>query len=837
MQARGAYHEPSWAEAGQRERGGVRLFGRKTRHLRLQASDFHEEARAQTPTRPEWLLFRHPEGRCLSFEWEWLTEGEQKFWPERWAKAAVAFDRSFATVDAREARFLVLWARASHACATFDLELQLRAAGPSGSLVDSASVSLCDHLGRALGTEWVRAVIPLAAFATGDPLNLGALQCLLLSAAGNYPENEQVFVQLDEVCLSAAELLPRVRNAGYLLEEDELLVLWDEVPGRVDRYVIGDGDSVVTTSDRPEARLPLAPLRAARARRLSIVAENGSERSSPTLLDVVLDRPPTLPARISLGSGPSHEISRYVFGANYAPAQELRAFGVSVQRWGGNDTTKYNWQADVTNAGNDWFFLNTETRSPLVESDKSYYRYVESALRAGADVNCTIPIGDFVAKPHPAGGRYGSFPLAIYPEQHRHDGAGHGDGRRGNGTAIWDNDPSLALMPSSPEFQARWVQTLKDAFGGATSGGVRFYSLDNEPGLWNVTHRDAYPKGLSAEELAARSEAYAAAIKSVDPAATVIGFCAWGVMELAGSNLDYTPAGPDGYRRYGQFEDENERWSERRAHAEKSQLVYLLERFREMDQAHGKRLVDVIDVHVYPEIYARDPHGNLQRLCENLPFDPELSRLQFEALREWYDPRFELGPKLESWTAAEGNRQRLWDEFHPLIPALRRIVETTYPGTKLAINEYVTGSEDHFHGALLRVALLGIFLQEGLFMAQSWTRLRSDRFLYLAHRLYRNYDGQGAGVEGQFLRSRTSSPDLLSYVVRGLGKLFLVLVNKNPSTGFSVRVPVAAGTRSLATYQLVESLNLRLYERTRPVTPPDVTIALAPFSALLAVLT
>ena len=41
--------------------------------------------------------------------------------------------------------------------------------------------------------------------------------------------------------------------------------------------------------------------------------------------------------------------------ADEALAAELR---LPVRRWGGNATTRYNWQNDTTNTGSDWYFEN-----------------------------------------------------------------------------------------------------------------------------------------------------------------------------------------------------------------------------------------------------------------------------------------------------------------------------------------------------------------------------------------------------------------------------------------------------------------------------------------------
>ena len=268
---------------------------------------------------------------------------------------------------------------------------------------------------------------------------------------------------------------------------------------------------------------------------------------------------------------------------------------------------------------------------------------------------------------------------------------------------------------------------MKKFFGGSAGKGVKFYSLDNEPGLWHDTHRDAVPKGVSTDELIDMNLKYAKMIKSVDPDAQIIGFTAWGVLELAGSNLDFIPDKPDGYKFYDQAKEGVDKWRDRKAHGGDSNLVSYLKAIKKAEQENHKRLVDIIDVHWYPEIYYKG-----QRLSDNIKFDPEVAELQFQALREFWDPTFKLSdfPGLESWTNQPELRNYLWDAFHPLIPALEKAVDETYPETKLAINEYDTGSREYYHGALLRANALGIFAQEDLFMAQNWytmdrTALRS----------------------------------------------------------------------------------------------------------------
>src|SRR5262245_41791622 len=51
-------------------------------------------------------------------------------------------------------------------------------------------------------------------------------------------------------------------------------------------------------------------------------------------------------------------ISPLIFGLNYANDEQVSAGKISATRWGGNGTTRYNYQYDTTNTGFDYFFEN-----------------------------------------------------------------------------------------------------------------------------------------------------------------------------------------------------------------------------------------------------------------------------------------------------------------------------------------------------------------------------------------------------------------------------------------------------------------------------------------------
>ena len=219
---------------------------------------------------------------------------------------------------------------------------------------------------------------------------------------------------------------------------------------------------------------------------------------------------------------------------------------------------------------------------------------------------------------------------------------------------------------------------------------------------------------------------------------------------------------------------------------------------------------------------------------QTLPYDPAFTPVQFEALREWWDPSFVPEKPIESWTYnPDPQKDRLWRPYHPVIPALTKLLDTHYPGTRLAINEYDNGSPEHFHGALLRAAALGIFMRENLYMAQNWHQTGANHFTYWAQKLYGNYDGKGSKVGGKYVPATSSSADLYAVAAQRGPTTLLVLVNRNRSMPIATTVKLATAASKATTYTLVESMGLRLFAQSAKVEGKTATVAVPAFSAML----
>src|SRR5260221_413390 len=90
------------------------------------------------------------------------------------------------------------------------------------------------------------------------------------------------------------------------------------------------------------------------------------------------------------------------------------------------------------------------------------------------------------------------------------------------------NNPADANTLTDSTYQQSWVQHLFGAWGAASSGGVKYYILDNEHSIWQGTHRDAHPTGATMSEIRDKMLDYASKIKAVDPSAQVVGPEEWG---------------------------------------------------------------------------------------------------------------------------------------------------------------------------------------------------------------------------------------------------------------------------------------------------------------------
>jgi len=127
-------------------------------------------------------------------------------------------------------------------------------------------------------------------------------------------------------------------------------------------------------------------------------------------------RAQTTPILTVDAAGNPHPINPDIYGiANYGlDANFAKEIQVPNIRWGGDGTTRYNWQVDSSNAGFDWYFMggNGEaTVTPGASADLMINTYKTAS---NAHTLLTIPIIPYVNK---SAAWNCSFPVSVYGAQ------------------------------------------------------------------------------------------------------------------------------------------------------------------------------------------------------------------------------------------------------------------------------------------------------------------------------------------------------------------------------------------------------------------------------------
>ncbi len=272
------------------------------------------------------------------------------------------------------------------------------------------------------------------------------------------------------------------------------------------------------------------------------------------------------------------------------------------------------------------------------------------------------------------------------------------------------------------------------------------YILDNEPGLWNSTHRDVHPAPVGYDELLDRTLRYGAEIRKADPEALIAGPAEWGWLAYSYSAKDTA---------VGKFLR-----PDRRAHGDVPLIPWYLAQIAQHEKETGTRLLDYLDVHFYPA--ADRIYG------DNGVVDDAGRALRLRATRSLWDPDYTD----ESWI----------DDKIRLIPRLREWVSENHPGLKLSIGEWSFGGEHDISGALATAESLGRFGQQGLDAAFYWGGPKAGTSTYWAFRAFRNFDGSGARFLDEALETR--GEELISVFgsrdPADHGHLVVMVVNRDP---------------------------------------------------------
>lgn len=562
-----------------------------------------------------------------------------------------------------------------------------------------------------------------------------------------------------------------------------------------------------------------------------------------------------------------HVISPYVYGMNgyVLDSASEKIANPGIVRWGGDDTSRYNYQYNMTNSASDYDFENFSGgggQFPNATGSTNFTQFVQSADAAGSAALGTVPVLGWVSNnTQNACG----FPESQYPGQQSYSPADCGNGIDPEGvngcassggcdlfgnsttqayTSISEPAPSILSAPApgsvtgtwaASTWPGSWVNSLvtNPSYGNGASGkGVAVWDLDNEPTWWDAVHRDVHPVAFTYDEVTNGGVGTALAIKTADPTALVSGpvIDYWEAYFYSKKDIESGwDSGPPCY----------EPWSnpiDREAHGGVPMIEYYMQQFNSYSQKYGIRLLDYVDIHGY---FAPDyPAGSGNSVAFTTAGDTGEQEARMNSTRVFWDPTYTdpnypqpnyvTDPNYTSSCATPVQAPQL-------IPMLQKWVANDYPGTKTAIDEYNFGGLESINGALVQADILGIFGRQGLGMGAFWptTNYVNQGPGNYAFAMFRNYDGNDSTFGDTYLyaTSEGSSGDaegqLAVYAAQRStdNAITVMVINKTygslTSTISLENFSVASGTTAQVYQYSNANLNAIVQQAGVSVTPPS----------------
>ena len=405
-------------------------------------------------------------------------------------------------------------------------------------------------------------------------------------------------------------------------------------------------------------------------------------------------------------------ISPYIYGTNQLLTEEENW---TAMRQGGNRLTGYNWENNASNAGTDYLnssdnFLTwiagiqNENEPGIVTTT-----FRDKSIELNAYPLVTLQLAGYVARD-----KNGTVtePQTAPSSRWR--------------SVQFEKGSAFSLQPDTSDsfvYLDEYVNFLVDRFGMAnTSTGIKGYSLDNEPGLWISTHPRIHPVKVRCLESVQKTIRVSTAVKNVDP-----------YLEIFGPVLY-------GFNAYYSFQEAPD-WDSVKSGTNYQWFIdYYLDQMRLAEISAGKRLLDVLDIHWYPEAMG---DNRITQTNANTTAD-KLARIQ--APRTLWDNNYTENSWIGQW----------FGSYLPLIPRLKSSINEYYPGTKLAFTEFSYGGENDITGAIAMADVLGILGKYDVYLGTYWQLDSPSNYISAAYKIFRNYDGNNSTFGNYSLPSITS---------------------------------------------------------------------------------
>ena len=456
-------------------------------------------------------------------------------------------------------------------------------------------------------------------------------------------------------------------------------------------------------------------------------------------------------------SGETKTISPYIYGIN----EELMGGDVmpTAIRAGGNRSSAYNWETNASNAGSDkehtsdnYFQQTMEKELADVPGAMSIHLSRRCAEKNNAYPMTTLQLAGYVSADMDG--------IVSQSEKAPSNRWNKVELIKGSDFA---DTPDLT---DGTVYMDEYVNYLVKNLGSAKNGGIRGYSMDNEPALWNSTHALMHPEKTTCAEIVDKNVTMAKAVKQIDPDAEIFGPALFGYSAFV--DLCSAPDWKD-----IKNERDDYRWF----------IDYYLDSMKKAEDEAGTRLLDALDIHYYTE--AKGPCG--ERSCKHYS-NEGCVQARFDSVRSLWDDTY----KEDSWITDTGGT------FLPLLPNVKQSIDKYYPGTKIAISEYDFGGSYDICGAIAEADALGAFMENDVYLATLFA-MQAD-YQCAAIDLFTNFDGNG-GRFGDTLRQTVSDNTGLSTAYASTygdntDVVTLVVTNKSMKDKTTANIKIKGGEYS-----------------------------------------
>ncbi len=454
-----------------------------------------------------------------------------------------------------------------------------------------------------------------------------------------------------------------------------------------------------------------------------------------------------------------HTISPLIYGTNHMKNySNLDIDPSTTVRLGGNRMTGYNWDNNDSTAGSDWH----------QHSDNYFISQVENAVENLPGSVVTAFVSGCL--------NHNKKPLITIPACYKVAADANGTVEEGDDSRWYMNLPfkgsRLELTPDFSDGIVYADEMVNNVVERCGKGHL--YAIDNEPDLWDETHPHISPEHISCTDFINRSIDFSKAIKSVDDQATIFGFVSFG------------------FSGFLSFHDAPDWMTEGAAYP--WFIDYYLDNMAKAEKTEGKRLVDVLDLHWYPECRGE------RRIIENDANSATDKKARLQAYRTLWDPTY----KENSWIGKD------YSQFLPLLPRVKESIDEYYPGTKLAFTEFQYGGYDDITGAISLADVLGTFAKYDVWAAYHWGH--PGTYGIAAYNLYCNYDGNHSGFGDIAVESSVSDWENTSVYSSIKGEeLHLVITNKYDTDEIAANINISGNKNysNARVYRVCDSANIK----------------------------